>query len=568
MSAPAVKPAAKTDVSNATTGNWRRVATFSGPLWLLVGALVALAGGYAAMDATVHSWSAFLHCSGYAPRMFCAFAFPSHATMLMALGAAALLAICRPEIVRTVVGATRARPSLGWIAVHAAGLGAVFGAPSLFLATDAPASFWAGVSLSVLGVATWLVGAMFAVAPPRAWAAAARRAGIALPVVAALVFLAKPLASSAEWIWYEGSLAFATFQTVASVLEAMGFDATVAPRTFEIVVDEFGVMVDRQCSGVEGFVLITSFLTIYGVLFRDQLRLDRFLLLFPIGVAVSWCFNVVRIVTLIVIGANGYPELAINGFHSHAGWLMFVLVSLSLALAAHGLPWFRRAPAIDVAAPAAPAQAPPRALPPFFEDMKAAEILPFMVFMLSALVASTFSETPNLYYPLRFVAVLAVLWLFRGVLARIDWRVDPLSVAVGAAIGVAWVATAPVASDGDAALRAALDATPLAVFALWVATRLLGTAVLVPLVEELFFRGYLLRLFGDDRPARLALGIVVSTLLFAALHDRWLAAGLAGAIFAALALRRGKIADAIYGHAAANALIAAWALSDGDWSVI
>ena len=548
-------------------------------LWLLVAAGVALLAGYALMDATVHSWRGFLRCSEHAPRTLCAFFFPSHSTMFMVVGAVSLLAVCRRELVDIVMSSVRKSPSIGWIAVHLAGLAAVLATPTLIFDIDHAGAFWAGVALGVLGVAAWMIGAMAAVVTPTAWLTIVQRAGSVLVAVVAIAFLAKPIASAAEWIWYEGSVAYATFHAVAELLTALGFDVITSPEAFEMAVGDFGVIVDRQCSGIEGFVLITSFLALYGLLFREHLRLDRYALLFPIGIAISWCFNVVRISSLIAIGANGAPELAINGFHSHAGWLAFLILSLSLALVAHNITWFRRAaptaagdaslPETSAARTISTAEDARRDRTPFFEDLKAAEIVPFFVFMVSALLASTFSETPSFYYPLRFAMVFAALWAFRRVLARIDWRPDPLSLGVGAAIGVAWVATAPAAKEADVALTAMLAAASTAWFVLWVVCRILGTAVLVPIVEELFFRGYILRAIDVvGAPERRVLAILVSAGLFAFLHDRWLAAGLAGLIFGLLALRRDRIADPIYAHATANAVIAAWAASSGDWSVI
>ena len=69
-------------------------------------------------------------------------------------------------------------------------------------------------------------------------------------------------------------------------------------------------------------------------------------------------------------------------------------------------------------------------------------------------------------------------------------------------------------------------------------------------------------------PALRVLAIVVSSALFAAMHDRWLVALLAGVVFALLHLRRGRLADAIAAHVAANLVVALWALASGDWSAI
>ena len=109
---------------------------------------------------------------------------------------------------------------------------------------------------------------------------------------------------------------------------------------------------------------------------------------------------------------------------------------------------------------------------------------------------------------------------------------------------------------------------PLWLFVIWVITRVLGTIVLVPLIEELFFRGYVLKRIDTGGMAMRLLAIAVSSGLFAALHDRWIAAAIAGVIFGLLYLRKGRLADAIQSHAVANGIIAGWALVSQNWAVI
>jgi len=264
---------------------------------------------------------------------------------------------------------------------------------------------------------------------------------------------------------------------------------------------------------------------------------------------------------LILIGHHVSPDLAINGFHSHAGWLMFTLLAVGLALAAHALPMLRANSGGTVSA------APQTKALPFSEDPNVAQILPFIVFMASALLASTFFAVPSIVYPLRFLAMAAGLWVALPFLRRLEWRLDPIAIGAGVAIGVAWVATSAPA-DLESELAVALTQMTAPIFAIWVVTRVLGTSLLVPMIEELFFRGYVFRRIDTGALAMRILALAVSTALFALLHDRWLAAALAAVIFALVMLRKGRLSDAILCHAAANMVIAAWALATQQWSVI
>ena len=104
--------------------------------------------------------------------------------------------------------------------------------------------------------------------------------------------------------------------------------------------------------------------------------------------------------------------------------------------------------------------------------------------------------------------------------------------------------------------------------------RVIGTVALVPLAEELAFRGYLHRKLIADKFETVRenafswKAFIVSSVLFAALHERWLAGGLAGAMFAVALYRSGKLYGAVVAHVAANALIAFAAIAFGWWGLL
>lgn len=483
--------------------------------------------------------------------------------LLCLAAAAGMIVALRPALRSALVAALRPAPEPRWSGVHLAGFAVVL-LPRLFLADDAGVlPLLLGLAILVAGGLAAAAGAALALLRPDGLAARLGAEGRVAAVALGAAALAPEIAALAQSAWLLEPVTAATFHSVVAILAALGEQAVIDVARAEVGVAQFTVSVATQCSGVEGIALISAFTGLYLALMRETLRFPRALVLIPAGIVASWLLNVVRIVVLIQIGAHVSPELAVNGFHSHAGWLMFTLLSLGVIAAAHGTPWLRRA-----GAPAGAAAAPrPAPLPPLRQDWNAARILPFVVFMASALAASTFSQTPAYWYPLRLAAMAAVLLMFLPLYYRLDWRADRASAWAGLAVGIAWVATAEP-SAADAALDAQIAALPAWAFALWALARILGTAVAVPLIEELFFRDYLLRrLDTGGWPMRLV-AVAVSTVPFALLHDRWLAAGLAGLVFAGLALRRGRLVDAVAGHAAANAVIALWALLTGGWSAI
>src|SRR5262249_12825984 len=109
--------------------------------------------------------------------------------------------------------------------------------------------------------------------------------------------------------------------------------------------------------------------------------------------------------------------------------------------------------------------------------------------------------------------------------------------------------------------------------AVWIAFRVLGSVIVVPLVEEMTFRGYLLRklagldLQGADASRFTSMSFLGCSIAFGLLHARLAAGVLAGMAYAVAFYRRGKLGDAIVAHATTNAVIALAVLLAGTWSL-
>jgi exosortase E/protease (VPEID-CTERM system) len=138
----------------------------------------------------------------------------------------------------------------------------------------------------------------------------------------------------------------------------------------------------------------------------------------------------------------------------------------------------------------------------------------------------------------------------------------------GVAIGILWIAVSSGRYAVDGPLEAALTALPAELLAVWILLRIAGTIILVPVVEELFFRGYVLDRLDRGGTGMRIVALGVSTGLFAALHDRWALAAVAGVVYGLFYLRKRQIADAVAAHATSNAVIALYALATSQWSLI
>jgi CAAX prenyl protease-like protein len=151
-----------------------------------------------------------------------------------------------------------------------------------------------------------------------------------------------------------------------------------------------------------------------------------------------------------------------------------------------------------------------------------------------------------------------------------DWA---LAIGGGAAIGALWIALDGVLVFGDspgpfAPLRPdGSHDLPL------LGARLLGFVVFVPLVEELFWRSFLMRwidrrefLSADPRRSS-GMALAVTSILFALEHHAWLPGLAAGLVYGTVYRRTGNLRAAIASHATSNAVLGGWIIANNDWGL-
>ncbi len=512
--------------------------------------------GQLGLIGTVFKHAISFECLANWPQWACSGASGTLIAVYCVLGTLVLMAMLRPAPFRGLVEEAGAR--LWPLVVNTAGV-VIALTPVLFMQDGAgDAVLIPAFVCWVVGMALLSIGLMLYVAPKYRWGDfIALNWTTLIPVI--IAGAATPyLSTLIRPLWRLDTIADWTFSAVVTVIGAVGIVAESHPEHKVIGADGFYINVAPVCSGVEGIALVVLFVTIYLWLFRQNLRFPLAFLLYPIGIAASVAFNVVRISALLAIGLNGNPELAVGGFHSHAGWLMFTLVALGLITLAQSVPALQKTPALGVS------QATPVGLPPLFQDPMVARILPFAVFMLSALPAAALVNVPGMVYPLRVLLMSGVLALFWGVYKTMPWRVDPFAILVGLTVGWMWILIPVEPSDGTpyGALTGGL-------LLAWYVLRGFGTMVLVPIIEELFFRDYLeSRLRRGPGIGWGILAAVITAALFAALHDRWVEAFVAGIAFSWVMYRSRNVSDAIVAHMAANAFVFGAAVLTDNLSMI
>jgi uncharacterized protein len=104
-----------------------------------------------------------------------------------------------------------------------------------------------------------------------------------------------------------------------------------------------------------------------------------------------------------------------------------------------------------------------------------------------------------------------------------------------------------------------------------IAIRWIGAALMVPVMEELFWRSFLMRWIDNqnfqqvDPKSVTVKALALSTLAFATAHTLWLAAIMAGLAYALLYQRTGKLWAPIVAHAVTNGVLGVWVVLTGNW---
>ena len=218
---------------------------------------------------------------------------------------------------------------------------------------------------------------------------------------------------------------------------------------------------------------------------------------------------------------------------------------------------------------------------PMFKRAAWVRILPFLTYLLF-IVAGDMLERLGYsaaglrwLYGVKIAAVLLVLafcWRhYTDLQQGITPRAAVLASVVGGLVFALWIGL----SAGWMVVGSPAGFDPTANGRLdWpmVLTRIAGAALVVPLMEELFWRSFLLRWiaasdFESIDPSQIRVkSVVITALLFGVEHNLWLAGIVAGLAYSALYMRHRTIWSPILAHAVTNGLLGAWVVATGNWT--
>lgn len=207
-------------------------------------------------------------------------------------------------------------------------------------------------------------------------------------------------------------------------------------------------------------------------------------------------------------------------------------------------------------------------------------VAPFATFIAFLVIDKYFPFGPEVAYPLRLAVVCVILLLFSRQVIDLRLANPVATVLLGVMVFAIWVGpdvlwpeyrTHPVFTFFGEAKSSAPES--LKSNLAFILLRAFGCAVVVPVIEEIFWRGWLARwlINSDDfravkfieyTPAPFWIG----SLLFASEHGPYWDVGLiTGVIYNWWMIRTKSLGNCIWLHAVTNACLSAYVLTTDQW---
>jgi uncharacterized protein len=219
-----------------------------------------------------------------------------------------------------------------------------------------------------------------------------------------------------------------------------------------------------------------------------------------------------------------------------------------------------------------------------YQRMVFARILPFAAYIIFLALDDELSSfflslhlDDKFSFLIRIFLVIAFLIYFRKDYVELKCKANPVDFLYAAISGVLvfiiWIFPYPSwlgASDYNGFNPYINTDTFSPTF--WTIFRISGSALVIPIMEELFWRSYIMRWFDNadflkispDRISHYA--YLGSACLFAVEHHLWLAGLFAGLVYGELYKVYKNLWVPIFAHAITNGLLGIWIVTTGSWS--
>jgi uncharacterized protein len=203
-------------------------------------------------------------------------------------------------------------------------------------------------------------------------------------------------------------------------------------------------------------------------------------------------------------------------------------------------------------------------------------VLPFVIFAALTLLQGRFGDTSQYWaYTLKTILGAWMLWVVWPHIKEMRWNFSWEAAAIGFLVFFAWVGL-----DGHYPLLAAREGafnpirsygsgSILAFF--FLGMRILGSSLVVPPLEEVFYRSFIYRYLIKFDFLQIPLAhfdlraFLIAGIAFGIGHYEWLPGILCGFAYQWLTCRKNRLGDALTAHAITNFLLALWVIARQEY---
>ena len=201
-------------------------------------------------------------------------------------------------------------------------------------------------------------------------------------------------------------------------------------------------------------------------------------------------------------------------------------------------------------------------------------VAPFALFLLLTEISRWIPDSLLWIYPAKTLLAGVLLVWFRRAYSEVKLEFSWLAIAVGLVVFLLWIGTEgyyPLLSKPQAISPYELVEGIWYGTMAWIGIRLFGAVVIVPIMEELFWRSFLLRYLINTDFKQVTLGtfswssLIWTVLLFGLEHQRWLAGMIAGLLYTLLLYRTKRLSAPILAHSITNLALGIYVLLTQHW---
>lgn len=355
-------------------------------------------------------------------------------------------------------------------------------------------------------------------------------------------------------------LKYYIFNSVYFLLRLFFEDSFFNLDTLMIGTHKFNVFLGFGCSGIQGVNIIILLTSAYYLLERKNLtiKLTTFIFFVSLGVCISLILNSLRIALLISIGAVGYEEWAIGSFHSYSGILILTFLVITFCFFINNS--FSKN------------QFKVKLYSTLSNNIAAPYITPLLTLLSLSLLFSLFTISWDWTYPIKVIILSFLLLKFRKFYLNIinfNFSIYPILIGIFAAF--LWLKIPSLA--GNEQHQHSFLQSQNFIFITWITFKVIGSCILVPIIEEIAFRGFLLRFLIHKEFNKIHIGtfslksLIISSIIFGFLHQHLVGGFITSILFSIALYKKKSLFDAILAHSVTNIIIAYMVIFENNWSL-